>query len=338
MEVGLVQLLRAVWIAGTLSIIIASLPTSRLSSFRAAMLGFAKRGKIMNSSSNKFTVPQRCFLHFYSVAVVWTTFLVVTTWIYASRMAPIASAPFIFSTITSYLIGGSHIFSSHESPSTQFQHSYVVWRAVFLLLLMEVQVLRRLFETIYVFSYSPSARMHIFGYLTGFFFYTAVPLSMCCDLAPGIYKFTANQVTDFIVKSKNQMPAVEFAFSRFVGPFVNLGWPQWLGAAIFFWGWMHQCRCHAILGLIRAHSKQLDKYAIPHGDWFEIVSSPHYFSEIVIYAGLLVASGGANLTIWLLFCFVVANLAFAAAETQRWYFQKFEDYPRSRFAIIPFIF
>ncbi|KAJ7967241.1 polyprenol reductase 2-like [Quillaja saponaria] len=305
MEVGLAQLLRAAWIAGTLAIIIASLPTSRLSSFRGALLGFTRRGKIMQSSSHKFTVPQRFFLHFYAVASVWTTFLLITTWIYAYTVAPLASEPFVYSAITSYLTGGSHIFSSHESPSTLFLNRYLVWQAVFLLLLMEVQVLRRLYETIYVFNYSPSAGMHVIGYLTGLFFYTAAPLSICCDLAPEIYNFTANQVKDFIVKGKNQMPAIEFELWQFASPLFKLGWHQWIGAAIFFWGWVHQHRCHAIL---------------------------------VIYAGLLVASGGANLTIWLLFGFVVANLVFAAAETHRWYIQKFEDYPRNRFAIIPFVF
>lgn len=28
-------------------------------------------------------------------------------------------------------------------------------------------------------------------------------------------------------------------------------------------------------------SRQADEYVIPRGDWFEIVSSPHYLSEIV---------------------------------------------------------
>ncbi|KAL0534855.1 hypothetical protein IC582_029152 [Cucumis melo] len=54
---------------------------------------------------------------------------------------------------------------------------------------MEVQVLRRLYETIYVFNYSPSARMHIFGYLTGLFFYTAAPLSLCSNCIPEVYHF-----------------------------------------------------------------------------------------------------------------------------------------------------
>jgi 3-oxo-5-alpha-steroid 4-dehydrogenase 3 len=51
MEVGLVGLLRVAWIAGILPILIASVPSSRLRVFRDAMLGFAKRGKIMQSSS-----------------------------------------------------------------------------------------------------------------------------------------------------------------------------------------------------------------------------------------------------------------------------------------------
>ncbi|KAB1224562.1 hypothetical protein CJ030_MR2G028510 [Morella rubra] len=110
-------------------------------------------------------------------------------------------------------------------------------------------------------------------------------------------------------------------------------------------------------GSLRDNVEQEDEYVIPHGDWFEIVSSPHYLAEIVtlyvssllsvsrhppsapcvIYAGLVVASGGADLTIWLLFAFVVANLAFAAAETHRWYIRKFDNYPRNRLAIIPFL-
>lgn len=92
----------------------------------------------------------------------------------------------------------------------------------------------------------------------------------------------------------------------------------------------------------------------------------------VIYAGILVSSGGFDLTMWLLFAFVVnlnvlfttklllfysvlllgicckdltftfllqvVNLAFAAAETHEWYHHKFDNYPSSRRAIFPLIF
>eukprot|EP00268_Persea_americana_P012346 TRINITY_DN1519_c2_g1_i3.p1 TRINITY_DN1519_c2_g1~~TRINITY_DN1519_c2_g1_i3.p1 ORF type:complete len:135 (+),score=16.50 TRINITY_DN1519_c2_g1_i3:149-553(+) len=134
------------------------------------------------------------------------------------------------------------------------------------------------------------------------------------------------------------MADVEFDWWGYVKPLMKLGWFQWTGAAIFLWGWIHQYRCHAILGSLRERKEQVDEYTIPHGDWFEIVSCPHYLAEIVIYAGLLIASGGSDITVWLLFGFVVSNLVFAAAETQRWYHHKFDNYPCYRRAILPFIY
>ncbi|KAK7264228.1 hypothetical protein RJT34_31834 [Clitoria ternatea] len=332
MEVFFVHFLRMAWILGTLPIIIASIPTPKLKWFRGILLGFARRGKIMHSSSQRFTIPQRFFLHFYVVASLWTTLLLVANWVYAYGMAPIVSESFSYSTITSFLTGGSSL----RTGSFELRQIYVAWQSVFMLLLMEAQVLRRLYETIYVFNYSPSARMHVLGYLTGLFFYVAAPLSLCGDCAVEAFDFLANLVTEFIVKGKNQVPVTELELWQVINPLIKLGWKHWIGAAVFLWGWIHQYQCHKILGSLR-DSRQPEDYVIPHGDWFEIVSSPHYLSEIVIYASFVVATGGSNLTIWLLLVFVVANLSFAAVETHSWYHLKFEDYPISRFAIIPFI-
>lgn len=44
-------LLRAGWVAAILPILIASLPFSWMTSFHGLVLGFAKRGKIMQASS-----------------------------------------------------------------------------------------------------------------------------------------------------------------------------------------------------------------------------------------------------------------------------------------------
>ncbi|XP_057752502.1 polyprenol reductase 2-like isoform X1 [Arachis stenosperma] len=299
MHTVLAQLLRLAWIAGTLPILIASIPIPKLNFFHTILLGFARRGKIMHSSSQKFTLPQRFFLHFYIVASIWTTFLLVATWCYAYTVVPPVRESSAYSTITSYLIGGSAL---RTDSTTMFQR-HAVWQAVFLLLLMEAQVLRRLFETIYVFKYSPSARMHILGYLTGMFFYLAAPLSLCADCALDVFYFLVNLVTKFIVVGKDHMPPVEVELWQVVNPLVRLGWRHWIGAAAFFWGWIHQQRCHKILGSLR-DSRQAEEYAIPHGDWFEIVSSPHYLSEMVIYGSFVVATGGSDLTIWLLFVFV----------------------------------
>ncbi|KAL6539753.1 Polyprenol reductase 2 [Orobanche hederae] len=137
---------------------------------------------------------------------------------------------------------------------------------------------------------------------------------------------------------KRLMQVAEFNFWGHVNPLLQQKWYAWIGAAFFFWGWIHQRRCHAILGSIRKNSHRIDDYAIPEGDWFEYVSSPHYLAEIVIYGGLVITNGFYDITMWLVFSFVVGNLALAAGETQRWYLCKFDNYPRNRYAIFPFVY
>ncbi|KAL2988873.1 hypothetical protein AAZX31_11G108200 [Glycine max] len=243
MEVVLVQMLRLAWVAATLPIIVASIPTPKLNCLRGTLLGFARRGKIMHSSSQKVTISQRFFLHFYVVAFIWTTLLLVGTWAYAYSMVPLVVEPFSYSTITSFLTGGSTI----RTDTHKLRQGYVAWQAVFLLLMMEVHVLRRLYETIHVFNYSPSARMHAVGYLTGLFFYVGAPLSLCGGCAVEVFNFLANLVTEFIVKGKNQMQVTELEFWQVVNPLFKLGWKHWIGAAVFLWGWIHQHQCHKIL-------------------------------------------------------------------------------------------
>ncbi|KAI5673243.1 hypothetical protein M9H77_13607 [Catharanthus roseus] len=337
MEIKLVMLLRAAWIGAILPILIASVPSVKLKKLRDLVSAFAKRGMTMQSSSKKFTVPQKFFCHFYVIGVLWTTALLVATWIYAYRMAPIGTEPFPFSSITSHLTGGSHSFSLLKSHSIKKEDKYQIWLSVFLLLLMEAQVLRRLLETIYVFKYSPSARMHIFAYLVGIFFYTAAPLSLCYTYVSEVFKHALVLLEEFIVKGKDRMQFT-FGFWELVNPLIKVKWHAWVGATIFLWGWIHQRRCHAILGSLREKKEQADDYIIPHGDWFEYVSCAHYLAEIVIYFGILIASGGLDVMVWLLFGFVVVNLAFAASETHRWYLRKFDNYPKDRFAIIPFVY
>uniref|UniRef100_A0A8D2IV58 3-oxo-5alpha-steroid 4-dehydrogenase (NADP(+)) n=1 Tax=Varanus komodoensis TaxID=61221 RepID=A0A8D2IV58_VARKO len=77
-------------------------------------------------------------------------------------------------------------------------------------------------------------------------------------------------------------------------------------------------------------------YKIPRGGLFEYVTCANYFGEIVEWCGFAIA------------CCTVESLAFAistflilvsrACKHHKWYLNKFEDYPRSRKIIIPFVF
>ncbi|KAJ4811679.1 3-oxo-5-alpha-steroid 4-dehydrogenase 3 [Rhynchospora pubera] len=185
------------------------------------------------------------------------------------------------------------------------------------------------------------------GYFTGFFFYVAAPLSLASPCIIEGEIFLRAQIAEFIVKGRDKMSDLRIDPPGLVNPLLSLGWCQWVGAAIFFFGWVHQFRCHSILGSFR-ENKGADEYIIPYGDWFtshapiSLLKYPNslfrFLAMLVIYVGILVASGGYDITVWLLLIFVATNLSFAAADTHRWYKQKFEDYPRTRRAIIPFIY
>lgn len=89
------------------------------------------------------------------------------TWYFAYKVAPLSVESLSYSAAATHLTGGSHVFFLHKSRFTSAEDRFNVWKSVFLLLLMEVHVTRRLYETLFVFNYSSSARMHVFGYLTG---------------------------------------------------------------------------------------------------------------------------------------------------------------------------
>jgi hypothetical protein len=82
------------------------------------------------------------------------------------------------------------------------------------------------------------------------------------------------------------------------------------------------------------------QYKIPYGDWFELVSAPHYFAEILIYLAIgLVGSRNPSGWLWVLVVvFVTVTLTFAGVETHTWYRKKFDDYPPQRHAVFPWLF
>lgn len=77
-------------------------------------------------------------------------------------------------------------------------------------------------------------------------------------------------------------------------------------------------------------------YKIPHGGMFNFVSAGNYASEIMEWSGYAVGSGAALPALAFAF-FTFCNLAPRGWHHHHWYQSKFEDYPRSRKAVIPFI-
>jgi 3-oxo-5-alpha-steroid 4-dehydrogenase 1 len=74
-------------------------------------------------------------------------------------------------------------------------------------------------------------------------------------------------------------------------------------------------------------------YQIPQGGLYNLVSSPNYLGEILIWSGWAVATWsipGLAFAFW-----TIANLAPRAWANHKWYHMQFADYPVQRKALIP---
>ena len=76
-------------------------------------------------------------------------------------------------------------------------------------------------------------------------------------------------------------------------------------------------------------------YQIPHGSLFKYISCPNHFGEVVEWVGfMIIACNLASMTfaIWT-FC----NLSPRSLNHHNWYKEKFNNYPKNRKAILPYI-
>ncbi|EFJ52371.1 hypothetical protein VOLCADRAFT_103030 [Volvox carteri f. nagariensis] len=147
------QLLRAYWILASASVFVTILPIPVPRAFKAAVKVAAARGKLWYDRPDAralgilkdVSVPQQFFEHFYLIGALANTVLLQV---------------YIF------------VCCEDQNGSTLKRDSLLA------LLLFELHVLRRYFESNYVMHYPESARMHLLAYLYGLSYYVAVPLTL----------------------------------------------------------------------------------------------------------------------------------------------------------------
>ena len=85
--------------------------------------------------------------------------------------------------------------------------------------------------------------------------------------------------------------------------------------------------------LWRLRRDNRDKYVIPRGGVFNLVSCPNLLGEIIEWIGFALLSWslpGLAFALW-----TIANLVPRALWRHAWYHETFEDYPPQRRAILP---
>ena len=110
-------------------------------------------------------------------------------------------------------------------------------------------------------------------------------------------------------------------------------WQFISGISLFSIGFFINKTADEKLRKLRKGSPQ--EYVLPYGWLFNYISSPHYFGEIIEWAGWTVMTWSVSGLAFFIFTF--ANLFPRAVSSHNWYKKQFNDYPEDRKAIIPFI-
>jgi steroid 5-alpha reductase family enzyme len=105
------------------------------------------------------------------------------------------------------------------------------------------------------------------------------------------------------------------------------------GLILFFVGVFINMRSDQILINLRKNTSS--RYAIPQGGMFKYVSSPNYLGELIEWLGFAIMAAG--LPGFSFFIWTFANLVPRALDNHKWYKKTFEDYPKDRKAIFPFV-
>lgn len=111
------------------------------------------------------------------------------------------------------------------------------------------------------------------------------------------------------------------------------GWKCVIGLALFFFGMFVNIHSDYILRFLRKPGET--GYKIPRGGMFNYVSGANYLGEIIEWLGYAVACW--SLPAFAFAMYTISNIAPRAFHHHRWYHAKFEDYPKERKALIPFL-
>ena len=110
-----------------------------------------------------------------------------------------------------------------------------------------------------------------------------------------------------------------------------------LGLAIYLCGFALLVHSESVVRNLRdKNNPGAAEYRIPFGGGFRFVTSPAYLGELTAWTGFAILTWALPGVAILLI--TAGNLIPRARDTQRWYKERFADYPSDRKALVPFLY
>jgi 3-oxo-5-alpha-steroid 4-dehydrogenase 1 len=110
-------------------------------------------------------------------------------------------------------------------------------------------------------------------------------------------------------------------------------WKFLAGLSFFLLGYILNKSSDAILRSLRKENR--NSYSVPVNGLFRWISAPNYLGEILEWGGWALLTWSLSGTAF--FFFTIANLAPRAVTIHNWYLSQFNDYPKERKALIPYL-
>ena len=123
-----------------------------------------------------------------------------------------------------------------------------------------------------------------------------------------------------------------------LSPGYDISWiftPMFIvGILVFFSGFLIHVNSDHIIRTLRKPSET--EFKVPYGGLFKYVSCPNYLGEIIEWSGWAIMTWSIPGLVFVFWTF--SNLAPRARSNHKWYIERFSDYPKTRKALIPFIY
>lgn len=268
-------------------------------------------------------VPKSWFKHFYVFAAVWSVagFYFMVNAYFMGRPTPGFVVDFLDIMATSKRTVRSELCKSIFQGRLQLMARFLSatpTETMVAITLITIQCLRRCYETQFVQVFSSKLKMNLSAYLVGYVHYFGEVVALLSQADGFVRENTAASLMPYRFELT---PRIAF----------------WI--AIFIYAWRYQFQSNLILANLRKDrtgAVTTQKHSIPRGGYFELVSSPHMFFEVVMYVALYGLTWRNTSSLYVL-GWVISNQMMNAWLTHQWYRENFKEYPSTRRALIPYL-